>query len=102
MPLLLQTFPFLFLQVIADLEQEVSRVATAHARLVRAAERKLRDFGIPTEELGFLPVVSSAPGGGRGARRSVEVGERMAGAERQSVGRDRVLDVMVSRSTVKA
>ncbi|CAM9622334.1 unnamed protein product, partial [Sphacelaria rigidula] len=49
-------------RVIADLEQEVSRVATAHARLVRAAERKLRDFGIPTEELGFLPVVSSTPG----------------------------------------
>lgn len=48
----------------ADLEQEVSRVATAHARLVRAAERKLRDFGVPTEELGFVPVVSGASGKG--------------------------------------
>lgn len=98
-----QTFPvFPFLQVIADLEQEVSRVATAHARLVRAAERKLRDFGIPTEELGFLPVVASAPGSGRGARRPAGVVEGVPGAGGKSVARDRVLDVMVNRSTIKA
>lgn len=50
----------------------MDRVKTAHARLVRAAEGKLRDFGIPTEELGFLPqVVASGAGvagtGGAGA-----------------------------------
>lgn len=53
-------------QVMADLEQEVARVATAHARLVRAAEGKLRDFGIPTEELGFLPQVVASGAGGAG------------------------------------
>ena len=57
-------------QVMADLEQEVARVATAHARLVRAAEGKLRDFGIPTEELGFLPRVIASGGGGGGASAS--------------------------------
>lgn len=53
-------------QVVADLEQEVERVKTAHARLVRAAEGKLRDFGIPTEELGFLPQVVASGAGGAG------------------------------------
>ncbi len=52
--------------MVVDLEQEVTRVKTAHARLVRAAEGKLREFGIPTEELGFLPQVV-AGGGGAGA-----------------------------------
>lgn len=49
------------------MEQEVSRVKTAHARLVRAAEAKLRDFGIPTEELGFLPQVVTGGVGEKGA-----------------------------------
>eukprot|EP00752_Nemacystus_decipiens_P012364 g10960.t1 len=62
-------------RVVADLEQEVARVKTAHARLVRAAEAKLRDFGIPTEELGFLPqVVAGGAGGAEG------VGKGVAGA----------------------
>lgn len=59
-------------QVVADLEQEVARVKTAHARLVRAAEAKLRDFGIPTEELGFLPqVIAGAAGGADGGGKGV-------------------------------
>lgn len=71
--------------MVADLEQEVARVKTAHARLVRAAEAKLRDFGIPTEELGFLPqVVAGGAGGAEG------VGKGMAGtgllASRRGVG----------------
>lgn len=51
---------------MADLEQEVARVKTAHARLVRAAEAKLCDFGIPTEELGFFPQVVAGGAGGVG------------------------------------
>lgn len=102
---------------MADLEQEVSRVATAHARLVRAAEGKLRDFGIPTEELGFLPQVTPSGGGGssvgggvgsgsgfglaEGRGRGGEGGESITdgGGERR---KQRGLHVSVNQSTVKA
>lgn len=91
--------------MVADLEQEVARVRTAHARLVRAAEGKLRDYGIPTEELGFLPQVVAAAGnnGAGGGRPGME--SRMAGKEvpaARAGGSQRVMDVSISRATAKA
>lgn len=60
----------------------MARVKTAHARLVRAAERKLQDFGIPTEELGFLPQVVASGGGG--ALRAAAGGGLLANSNRGS------------------
>lgn len=95
-------------QVVADLNQEITRVATAHARLVRAAESKLRDFGIPTEELGFLPIVAStARGGGGNAGRGrrgggAEGGQRGDGGKDAAEDRERILDVSVNRPRIRA
>lgn len=91
-------------QVVADLEQEVARVKTAHARLVRAAEAKLRDFGIPTEELGFLPQLvaggaGGAEGGGKGAAGAGLLASRRGGggaSQRPSH------HVSVTQATIKA
>ncbi|CAM9514890.1 unnamed protein product [Scytosiphon promiscuus] len=97
-------------RVVADLEQEVARVKTAHARLVRAAERKLRDFGIPTEELGFLPQVVASGGGG--ALRAA-AGAGLLASSRRGSGNNRGVGKMgghhrashhvsVTQATVKA
>ncbi|CAM9470080.1 unnamed protein product [Ectocarpus sp. 4 AP-2014] len=97
-------------RVVADLEQEVARVKTAHARLVRAAEAKLRDFGIPTEELGFLPQVVTGGAGAVGvartglltARKGVS-GEGGRGGGRTAGGKQRPPQhVSVTQATVKA
>lgn len=95
---------------MADLEQEVARVKTAHARLVRAAEAKLRDFGIPTEELGFLPqVVTGGAGAGGVARTGLLTARKGVGGEggrgggSAAAGKQRPPQhVSVTQATVKA
>lgn len=79
--------------MITDLEQEVNRVATAHARLVRAAEAKLRDFGIPKEELGFEPqgVPCDVVGGGRGREKGLR-GLAAVAAARRAAGAARTME----------
>ena len=107
-------------QVILDLEQEVRRIATAHARLVRAAEAKLRDFGIPTEELGFQPQIVACGVGGGGDSAGTGVGgdrrrdnegrgssARRTGVDmiKRGIGESthsRVLDMSVNRGTSNA
>merc|ERR1712070_1300583 len=42
-------------QTVRDLQQELERVMAAHQELVRAAEEKMAEFGVPVEELGFQP-----------------------------------------------
>ena len=41
---------------IKDLQYELARACKAHNDVIRAYESKLREFGIPLEELGFRPV----------------------------------------------
>ena len=41
---------------IKDLQYELARACKAHNDVIRAYESKLREFGIPVEELGFRPV----------------------------------------------
>ncbi|CAN0379997.1 unnamed protein product [Ascophyllum nodosum] len=107
-------------RVILDLEQEVRRIATAHARLVRAAEAKLRDFGIPTEELGFQPQIVACGVGGGGDSAGTGVGgdrrrdnegrgssARRTGVDmiKRGIGESthsRVLDMSVNRGTSNA
>eukprot|EP00953_Heterococcus_sp_UTEX-ZZ885_P003135 2217-Heterococcus_DN1.PRE.1 len=43
--------------VAADLAAEVAAIRTAHAHLIEAAGRKLAEFGVPKEELGYQPAV---------------------------------------------
>jgi len=42
--------------VIKDLQFEVARACKAHNDVVRTYESKLQEFGIPIEELGFVPL----------------------------------------------
>jgi len=45
---------------IKDLQYELSRVTKAHNDVIRVYESKLTEFGIPVEELGFRPLLSSS------------------------------------------
>lgn len=42
-------------QTVRDLQQELDRVTRMHNDAVRAYEAKLAEYGIPVEELGFVP-----------------------------------------------
>lgn len=84
-------------KVVTDLEHEILRVATAHAGFVRAAEQKLKDYGIPREELGFLPTLSGASraelqGGLLGTKKvgpgGLRCGNALGGGEQGEVGRE--------------
>lgn len=44
---------------IRELQSELQRVIAAHNRLISGYERKLGEFGIPPEELGFVPLRSA-------------------------------------------
>ena len=44
---------------IRELQSELQRVVAAHNRLISGYERKLAEYGIPAEELGFTPLRSS-------------------------------------------
>ena len=45
---------------LADLRSELCRVANAHAALVEAVKSKMLDLGVPSDELGFVPMDPSA------------------------------------------
>lgn len=47
---------------IKDLQYELARVCKAHNDLLRTYEAKLAQFGIPVEELGFIPLESTVGG----------------------------------------
>lgn len=48
---------------IKDLQYELARVCKAHNDLLRTYEAKLRQFGIPVEEMGFKPLESTMGNG---------------------------------------
>ncbi|KAA3672374.1 uncharacterized protein DEA37_0004182 [Paragonimus westermani] len=41
---------------IKELQYELARVCKAHNDLIQACEGKMRQFGIPVEQLGFKPL----------------------------------------------
>merc|ERR1712186_64461 len=43
--------------ILAQLENEVSRIKDSHKTMVKTYESKLAEYGIPAEELGFVPSV---------------------------------------------
>jgi len=51
---------------IKDLQYELARVTKAHNDVIRVYESKLTEFGIPVEELGFRPLVTSTGTGPAG------------------------------------
>lgn len=53
-------------QVIRALKYDVAKVSKAHNDLIQVYEAKLAEFGIPAEELGFRPLVTSAGPGPAG------------------------------------
>lgn len=48
---------------IKDLQYELARVCKAHNDLLRTYEAKMRQFGIPVEEMGFKPLESTLGNG---------------------------------------
>uniref|UniRef100_A0A7S4TAX6 Growth arrest-specific protein 8 domain-containing protein n=1 Tax=Alexandrium monilatum TaxID=311494 RepID=A0A7S4TAX6_9DINO len=46
--------------IVAQLEEEVQRIKDSHTTMVRTYESKLAEYGIPPEELGFVPAVAAA------------------------------------------
>ena len=51
---------------IKALQYDVAKVSKAHNDLIRVYEAKLSEFGIPVEELGFRPLVTSTTTGPAG------------------------------------
>jgi len=51
---------------IKDLQYELARITKAHNDVIRVYESKLTEFGIPVEELGFRPLVTSSGTGPAG------------------------------------
>lgn len=45
--------------ILAQLENEVSRIKDSHKTMVKTYESKLAEYGIPSEELGFMPAVGN-------------------------------------------
>ena len=48
-------------QTIRDVQQELERVIQLHNDAVRSYEAKLSEYGIPVEELGFVPRLEKMP-----------------------------------------
>ena len=53
-------------QLIKALQFDVAKVSKAHNDLIRVYEAKLAEFGVPVEELGFRPLVTSVNTGPAG------------------------------------
>jgi chromosome segregation ATPase len=47
-------------RMIRDMQYELAKVAKAHNDMIGVMENKMREFGIPSEELGFTPVSPAA------------------------------------------
>ncbi len=52
--------------VIRSLQYDIAKVSKAHNDLIRVYEAKLLEYGIPAEELGFRPLVTSTAVGPAG------------------------------------
>jgi len=52
--------------IIKALQYDVAKVCKAHNDLIRVYEAKLKEFGIPAEELGFRPLITSTSTGPAG------------------------------------
>ncbi len=48
-------------QTIRDVQQELERITQLHNDAVRSYEAKLSEYGIPIEELGFVPRMEPLP-----------------------------------------
>lgn len=55
-----------WLPLVQDLHYELARITKAHNDVIRVYESKLTEFGIPVEELGFRPLVTSTGTGPAG------------------------------------
>lgn len=53
---------------ITDLQYELARVCKAHDDLLETFEEKLQQYGIPKQELGFIPLRMIPEGQGSLAR----------------------------------
>jgi DNA repair exonuclease SbcCD ATPase subunit len=47
-------------QLIKALHSDVSKVSKAHNDLIQVYEAKLSEFGVPVEELGFVPLLANS------------------------------------------
>jgi hypothetical protein len=52
--------------IIRALQYDVAKVSKAHNDLIRVYEAKLAEYGVPPEELGFRPLISSTTTGPAG------------------------------------
>jgi hypothetical protein len=52
--------------VIRALQYDVAKVSKAHNDLIRVYEAKLAEYGIPAEQLGFRPLLTSTSTGPAG------------------------------------
>jgi len=43
--------------IVAQLQEEVERIKELHRTMVKTYELKLAEYGVPPEELGFVPAV---------------------------------------------
>lgn len=50
-------------QLVKNLQYELSRVIKAHNDMLRVYEAKMAEWNIPTEELGFRPLMVKVGGG---------------------------------------
>lgn len=44
-------------ELISQLEDELKRIKEAHINMIKTYDAKLAEFGIPSEEMGFEPLV---------------------------------------------
>ena len=53
-------------QLIKALQYDVAKVSKAHNDIIRVYEAKLAEFGVPVEELGFRPLITTTTVGPAG------------------------------------
>mmetsp|Transcript_4976 Transcript_4976/g.11957 ORF Transcript_4976/g.11957 Transcript_4976/m.11957 type:complete len:462 (-) Transcript_4976:90-1475(-) len=46
-------------EIVTQLQEEVDRIRDAHSTMVKTYESKLAEYGIPAEELGFVPAITA-------------------------------------------
>lgn len=44
-------------ELINQLEDELKRIKEAHINMIKTYDAKLAEFGIPSEEMGFEPLI---------------------------------------------
>lgn len=81
---------------IRDLQFELAKVAKAHNDVIRVYEAKLREFGVPVEELGFSPLMTH-PGGAEEAPEAAASSSGGGPAKAEAVLSDGIEGRTVSR-----